>query len=221
MVTENQILKQEELKQLGKFYENNFRLIVTQDEHYVKIEPPPTPWFQLIFMTTSIGSFFIGIITFVYLKSDGYFQTHIGTSVFVFLLAVVTTFGTLALCLRRIYELKRISPLLEYDKILKTISIHNRKFTASEENVFCVLAYSPFDKYEFYAELQVILEINGVKTYHLIDTNLSSAKKTYKNIITEFGNLTGIQTIIAEPSNFFKNSKIEISIITPDKRLNK
>jgi hypothetical protein len=218
----NDLLKSEELTQLGKFYTNDLKLIIQQDENNIRIVQPPTPWIQLILMTVIIGSLGIWLLVFLHFNGNETYQKELYLRILSFSILALGIFGPIILFLMRYSYLRKISPLLEYNKSLKTINVHNGTFSTSIDNVFCLLALT-LDKYEYYSELQLIIEIDGKKSRKLIHTSMSMATSFYGDLIKAFGVLTGIQTVIAEsslvsnlgPVEVLNSGTMKIRIITP------
>ena len=225
-IINNSLLKPEGLTQLGEFYTNDIKLIIEQDENSIRIVQAPKPWIQLILLTAINGSLSIWALIFLHFNGNQTYQNELGLKILVFSTLIIATFGPIISSIKRHSYIRKASPLLEYNKSQKTINIQKGVFSTSIDNVFCLLALT-LDKYEYYSELQLIIEIEGKKSRKLIHTSMSTATRFYGDLIKAFGVLTGIQTIIAEssgvsnlgPVEVFNSGAINIKIITPNSRI--
>jgi hypothetical protein len=104
--------------------------------------------------------------------------------------------------------------------IVKPASFHLQHLGGSQNfataDVYALLGLSLNDGHgETKSELQLVVRDAGGLTPHLICTSLSSfANRTYGDMMREFGALTGIRTVVAEPGGLFRGGDPVITEIT-------
>lgn len=190
----------DDLRLLGRFYQNDFRLELAHDARSVTIDPPMSTWKSMIIMTTVIVLVFAGFIAIAIVADAG---EKFGP----FIWALLAMIGILAIAgplvghhLRLAY-LRARSPLIAYYPAELSISILGGQKTFKRDVVYALIGVTLRDtEGEAKSELQLIIRDGDSFVPHLITTDLSgSASQSYGKILRAFRESTDIRTMVAEP----------------------
>lgn len=190
----------DDLRLLGHFYQNDFRLEVTHDSRVVTIDPPKSTWKTMAVMTTVIGLVFAGFVAVAIIADAG---AKFGPLIWVLLamIGILAIAGPLVGHHFRLAYLRARSPLVAYYPAELSISILGGQKTFKRDVVYALIGVTLRDSGgESKSELQLIIRDGDSFVPHLITTDLSgSASQSYVKILRAFRELTDIRTMIAEP----------------------
>jgi len=210
-------LNPDELRLLGHFYQNDFRLDLTNGPGGVSIDPPASTWKSMAIMTTVIGLFFAGFVWIAIANDAG---AKFGPLIWVLLLLI----GILAIAgpvighQLRLNYLRARSPLVSYSAADSTVAILGGKKTFACDIVYALIGVTLRDSHgESKSELQLIVRDGDSLVPHLITTDLSgSASRSYGTILKMFRNETGVRAIIAEPDGLLNRGPVRLTEVGKD-----
>jgi hypothetical protein len=216
------LLKVEDLNALGKSYENQFRLALKQDNSIINLISIPFSKASIWVMMMVNATFFLSITTFLLYEEINSNKPNYTNPLLVFGIGLFTIGLIIYSLFTHTKKLQEINPLLTFDKNTQIITILNGKFSTSIDKIYGIIACTVPDSTELYSELQIIVDENGTKTRYLIHGSAYCSKYSYKKILTEFGKLSKIQTILVDyeytlwPNRLSGRGPLKISILTPD-----
>lgn len=208
-------LSVDDLKLLGRFYMTDPGLLVEDSDGEICLVPRPVAWWSyvaaMLFLAIPFGGFAVAF---------SYAATGIGHWILIGLIGLLGILGPVVGQKLRLNYLQQNSPLLrycEYDGLV-TILADSRKFRTSD--VYALIGLSlPHSSDGAASELQLIVRDQDKLVPQLIVTAQSnSATATFVKILRQFGGLTGVRTMVAEPSGFCKTGKVTLRILTPELR---
>jgi hypothetical protein len=130
------------------------------------------------------------------------------------IIGIFTIGGYSAFIVLRHRYLARRSPLLEFDKSSRRISIHNGSRTFSTDEVVCLLALTTRrivgrDR-SLNTELALIVNAGGKRERIMIVSSASGSKKTFDNVLMPFQAATGLRTLKARSGGLFRASPFTV-----------
>lgn len=210
-------LNPSELRLIGHFYQNDFRLELTEGFDSINIGPPSSTWRSMAIMTTVIGLIYAGFIWIAIANEVG---AEFGCMIWVLLLmiGILAIAGPVAGHQLRVRYLRLRSPLVSYSAVNSTVSILGGQQTFAFNEVYALIGVTLRDSHgESKSELQLLVRRNGGLEPHLITTDLSgSASTSYGRILREFRNATRVRTIIAEPNGLLNRGALHLTELTAD-----
>ena len=211
-------LNPNDLRLLGHFYQNDFRLDLTHGPDCVSIDPPTSTWKSMAIMTTVMGLMFAGFV-WIAIASDA--GTKFGPLIWVLLLliGVIAIAGPVIGHQLRLHYLRDRSPLVAYSADESTVSILGGKKTFARDIVYALIGVTLRDSHgESKSELQLIIRDGNSLVPHLITTDLSgSASRSYGTILKRFRNATGVRAMIAEPDGLLNRGSVRLTEVTQDR----
>ncbi|WP_146531638.1 hypothetical protein [Novipirellula artificiosorum] len=206
-----------DLRLLGHFYQNNFRLELTKGLNSVDIDPPMSTWVSMALMTTVIGLIYAGFIWIAIANDAG---AKFGPMIWLLLLliGILAIVGPVAGHQIRLCYLRSRSPLVSYSAANSTVSILGGQQVFELAEVHALIGVTLRDSHgESKSELQLMIRRDDSLMPYLITTDLSgSASNSYGRILREFRNATRVRTMIAEPDGLLNRGPVRLTELTAD-----
>lgn len=215
--TKTNELNPNDLRLLGHFYQNDFRLELTNGPDGASIDPPASTWKSMAIMTTVIGLVFAGFVWVAIANDAG---AKFGPLIWVLLLliGVIAIAGPVIGHQLRLRYLRDRSPLVSYSTAESTVSILGRQKTFARDIVYALIGVTLRDSHgESKSELQIIIRDGDSLVPHLITTDLSgSASRSYGAILKKFRNATGVRAMFAEPDGLLNRGTVRLTELAQD-----
>ncbi|WP_372715535.1 hypothetical protein [Novipirellula sp.] len=213
--TEPHELKATELRLLGHFYQNDFRLVLHKGPASVDIGPPLSTWRSMAIMMALIGLIYAGFI-WIAIASDA--GEKFGPMIWVLLLmiGILAIAGPVVGHQLRLRYLRSRCPLVSYCFANSTVSILGGQSVFDRDEIYALIGLTLRDSHgESKSELQLMVHRDHSFVPHLITTDLSgSAQASYGQILREFRIATGVRTMIAEPEGLLNRGPIQLTELT-------
>jgi hypothetical protein len=206
----------DDLRLLGRFYQNDLQFEIEIAGQTVRLVPPRSTWLSLSISISINSAAFFGLLYIAYTFKVADFGPLIWLVLII--AGILAIGGPLLAQILRLKYLERNSPLIEGNQHTKTVSILCGAHTFVIDDIHCLLGLCLRDSHGVSkSELQLIVKTANGFEPHLIATTLSgNVRKSYAVVMSEFGNLMNIRTMIAEPTGVLGGGDVAIASLTND-----
>jgi hypothetical protein len=208
----------ENLKLLGRFYQNDLCLDVVEDDNCISIVPPKNASNairNLTIVLAMLASVLCGTAGWLFsLKTDESLLSRVFTYSLFVLVWLCAVIGPYIGNTHRIRYLLSISPLLSFCRESGIVSVHGQNTRKLKDDVIAIIGLASCgDDSEKKTELQIIARDGEAIRQYLVATSIfGTIDGVFKNQIKRFSEFSGIPGFVVDQT---KKTKVVTTTVRP------